>query len=223
MTLKGFETLVTPALQSSTNDNVTAMASVVLGSAVQSNEPVRDHAIKTGLIDVLLSNVAGRSTEVTSKTVFALSALLRNNPEGVEAFVAAEGPAKILNSLVVDVTDLTVRSRVKTLSFISQVWNDNRDTVNPGLGYCPVFDQASLFQSLDLGRIEVLSEVVKSFEALCDLNAKPVVSEWLIKAKDKVQLEIEDEEDDQDFLDYLKKILENIVSVIESVKVKREL
>jgi len=218
VTLKGFEIIVAPSLRTTSDDNVTAMASVLLGSAVQSNSPVKDHVISIGLMDALLSNVAGggRSVEVRSKTVFALSALLRNNPEGVRAFVAEGGPVKILDSLLVDATDVsTVRTRIKTLSFIAQLWNDNRDVVNPGPDYCRVFDQDSLFQNPDLGRIEVLSEVVKSFEGLCDLSTKPVVGVWLRSAKNLVQQEIDDEEDDQDFLDYLKKIRENLVSVIE--------
>ena len=221
MTLKGFEIIVAPSLRTTSDDNVTAMASVLLGSAVQSNSPVKEHVISIGLMDALLSNVAGggRSVEVRSKTVFALSALLRNNPEGVRAFVAEGGPVKILDSLLVDATDVsTVRTRIKTLSFIAQLWNDNRDVVNPGPDYCQVFDQDNLFQNPDLGRIEVLSEVVKSFEELCDLSTKPVVGEWLRSAKNLVQQEIGDEEDDQDFLDYLKKILENLVSVIDKAK-----
>ena len=79
-----------------------------------------------------------------------------------------------------------------------------------------------LFESLDLGRIEVLSDAIQTFNNNCDLMAKPALAGWMNKAKLTVASEIEDEEDDEDFLKYLKNIFETLTSVSET-SIKSEL
>merc|ERR1712029_423430 len=232
--LGGFETLVEPALRDVRDDNVTAAASVLLGSAVQSNDPVRRHVTTSGtIIQALTANLA-RSGQVPSKTIFALSALLRDNPAGVSAFVEGGGLDRLVTDVLVrtsssadndgqNVSSDIVRAKIKCLSFVSQLWSDNADTVDPGSEFCAVFEDAGLFgetaamQSsglpMDLGRTEVLSEVVSHFSKKCDLKSRPLVREWLAKATEAIQQEIEEEDEDKDFLEYLQKIMDNIASV----------
>jgi len=229
VSLGGFESLVEPTLRSRDDDNVTAAASVLLGSAVQSNEPVRRHATNSGtIVDALMNNLA-RSGQVASKTIFALSALLRDNPAGVLAFVDAGGLDRLVSDVLVtspdgipSSADVNVRAKIKCLSFVSQLWSDNADTVHPGPEFCTVFDEPGLFglsggngatAAMDLGRTEVLSQVVSKFSSKCDLATKPLVREWLAKAKETVQQEIDDEDEDKDFLEYLQNIMANILSV----------
>jgi len=233
VTLGGFETLVEPALRSQDDDNVTAAATVLLGSAVQSNEPVRRHATDSGaIIQALTANLA-RTGQVASKTIFALSALLRDNPEGVAAFVKGGGLERLVTDVLVtsDSSDGSassdVRAKIKCLSFVSQLWSDNTDAVVPGEEFCLVFDDPGLFgleadeaaaAAFDLGRTEVLSEVVSRFDQKCDLGSRSLVRRWLARARQEIQQEIDDEDEDKDFLEYLQKIMDNIVSVRDGGK-----
>ena len=73
-----------------------------------------------------------------------------------------------------------------------------------------------------LGRIEVLSNAIQTFNNNCDLIAKPALTGWMKKAKLTVASEIEDEEDDEDFLKYLKNILQTLTSMSET-SIKSEL
>lgn len=223
VSLRGFETIIAPCLvDPECNANVTAATTVLLGSSVQSNTPVRDHAMKIGMLDALLNNNLARDdAKVVSRTIFALSTLLRQNSGGLDEFNRADGGTKLfkkLSTMEGDGPDV-VRAKIKGLSFLSDL-HDSIELLDSS--HCDLFDDVQLFESLDLGRIEVLSNAIQTFNINCDLIAKPALAGWMKKAKLTVASEIEDEEDDEDFLKYLKNILQTLTSMSET-SIKSEL
>ena len=245
VSLRGLESLVVPALKGPAN--VSAMATMLVGSAVQNNPPVKNYVTKIGLIDFMLANLEKKdgasSIDLKSKTVFALSSLLRENPEGVDHFSNALGLERLLEHVMnFEVRDedarmpaQLVRLRVKCLSFVAHLLADHRPQVEAAWtedmeSWCKVINSADLYSDLassgpaDLGRVEVLSEVLKvtshvksddvTTKTSCQLETAAV--EWLRKAHDVIKAEMDDE-DDPSFLQHLTKISVNIATLLGHV------
>ena len=203
VSLKGFERIVIPTLREPNANNLSSVATMLIGSAVQSNPPVQEYAIGIGLIDDLINNLAVDHEELKAKTVFALSTLLRNNSQGLNLFLESNG----LKQLNDGVKNTTVRLKLKALSFVIGLDTE----LDPS--WCQAVKDEQLYSDMpDLGRIEVLSDILKFFiRKQCEFQQKTFG--WSKMALEVVNSELEDE-DDKDFIEYLNHLKENLIFVL---------
>lgn len=145
----------------------------VLGAALQNNGNAQKEAHRWGLTDKLLYAIRNESaTKPLDRMLFALSALVRGNPMGLEAFYRSEGD-RILLEAYLKSQDPSIRRRLLTLMI---------DIVDPSLqpeGPEGADEHISLFNRLDPNLKASISEwcevlQVETSRALSDLALEAI-------------------------------------------------
>lgn len=114
ITLNGFKNLIYPNFNS-TNSKIKGQVLNILGSSVQNNPKIQIHALETGCIDKLLRLLAlEQNNDVSSRTLYAISSVLRRFPLAQQQFLKNGGLA-VFSDLFENPDKLKIQIRVLTL------------------------------------------------------------------------------------------------------------
>lgn len=123
VTLHGIQ-LILPDLNS-TNLNLRSAVAVALGTAMQNNPVVQQAALDSGVLAALLRTSTTDNMEVViQKATFALSSLLRNNPEAQKAFVAHGGMEMFFDRVA---RHSSLKLKVKMVTLITDILMEGID------------------------------------------------------------------------------------------------
>jgi len=120
LAMRGVERVLIPALNS-TVDDLKVMAGFLIGSAAQSNPKVQVYFLEAGLPNILLRSLSSPSSPaVLGKTLYGLSAVLRNFPEAQNYFLR-NGGLDVFKSLFKHEGKLYEKLKIKMITLVQDL------------------------------------------------------------------------------------------------------
>jgi len=176
LSLDGLSKIILPSLNS-TSKGVRKMASYLVGGAMQSNPTFQKASLEAGLIPILLRlTTLDPEPEVSTKSFYALSGLLRNYPDAQNAFLR-QGGLDALSSIIGS-TDMEYQKlRIKILTLLDDLMVERgyKDKVQYSeidlesrlrdAGWCSILEQNLVMPRQDRrsNRDDILSIVSEEF------------------------------------------------------------
>jgi len=176
LSLDGLSKIVLPSLNS-TSKTVRKMASYLVGGAMQSNPTFQKASLEAGLIPILLRlTTLDPEPEVSTKSFYALSGLLRNFPDAQNAFLR-QGGLDALSTIIGSTAREYQRLRIKILTLLDDlvVEREFKDNVQYNeidlesrlrdAGWCSILEQNLVMPKQDRrsNRDDILSVVSEEF------------------------------------------------------------
>ncbi|OEL29197.1 hypothetical protein BAE44_0009785 [Dichanthelium oligosanthes] len=120
-----------PVIQelNNTNEEIRITSAWVLGTASQNNALVQNQILGYGALAGLVKMGYSTSTEEAAKALYAISALIRNNVNGQEAFHSENGSAMLQHILVSNSID--VRLQKKAVFLVTDLADFQLNSGNP--------------------------------------------------------------------------------------------
>lgn len=204
-----------------TNEDIVDKAANVLGAAAQNNVEVQNVVLQYGALRSLLQMLHTEKKPLTKKkAIYALSALIRQNPVAIEELVKFSGVESILN--IVQDKSLTTAIHVKALDFlfdlieeqfvVSKKLKDGNITVEASSvlqilvkgGLCnllvPILNTDDFYT-----KEKIMHAIHLSVDSCKDVYKQPENMKVLEKQLMELTQQIK-EEDDADFKSYLQNI-----------------
>ncbi|CAL5087394.1 unnamed protein product [Urochloa decumbens] len=194
-----------PVIQELNNadEEIRITSAWVLGTASQNNALVQNQILGYGALARLVKMGYSSSTEEAAKALYAISALIRNNVNGQEAFHSENGSAMLQHILVSD--NIDVRLQKKAVFLVTDLADFQLNSGNPQLPFLSdrlflksVVDMLSRF---DLDLHEKVLLAIKSILKLSSTDAEDFESHDLegVLLRLGVQLEDLTPEDQKEF------------------------
>eukprot|EP00250_Pteridium_aquilinum_P007811 c17458_g1_i1 orf=378-1562(-) len=108
-----------------TEESLRILAAWILGKASQNNRVVQDQLLELGVLPRLMQMARSRSAEEAVKALYALSAIIRNQPLGQEHFYLLGG-ALLLEDLMKDASS-DIRLRRKSLYLVADLAEQQKE------------------------------------------------------------------------------------------------
>ncbi|KAF8701088.1 hypothetical protein HU200_033739 [Digitaria exilis] len=115
------------------NEEIRTTSAWVLGTASQNNALVQNQILGYGALASLVKMGYSTSTEEAAKALYAISALIRNNVNGQEAFQSENGSAMLQHILVSNSVD--VRLQKKAVFLVTDLADFQLNSGNPQLSF----------------------------------------------------------------------------------------
>ncbi|CAN6167616.1 unnamed protein product [Urochloa humidicola] len=194
-----------PVIQelSNANEEIRTTSAWVLGTASQNNAVVQNQILGYGALARLVKMGYSTSKEEAAKALYAISALIRNNVNGQEAFHSENGSAMLQHILVSDSID--VKLQKKAVFLVTDLADFQLNSGNPQLPFLSdrlflksIVDMLSRF---DLDLHEKVLLAIKSILKLSSTDAEDFESHDLegVLLRLGVQLEDLTPEDQKEF------------------------
>ncbi|CAN6218329.1 unnamed protein product [Urochloa humidicola] len=194
-----------PVIQelSNANEEIRTTSAWVLGTASQNNALVQNQILGYGALARLVKMGYSTSKEEAAKALYAISALIRNNVNGQEAFHSENGSAMLQHILVSDSID--VKLQKKAVFLVTDLADFQLNSGNPQLPFLSdrlflktIVDTLSRF---DLDLHEKVLLAIKSILKLSSTDAEDFESHDLegVLLRLGVQLEDLTPEDQKEF------------------------
>lgn len=176
VSLDGLSKIVLPSLNS-TSKTVRKMASYLVGGAMQSNPTFQKASLEAGLIPILLRlSTLDPEPEVSTKSFYALSGLLRNYPDAQNAFLR-QGGLDALSTIIGSTAREYQKLRIKILTLlddlmVERAFKDKAQYSEIDLasrlrdaGWCSILEQNLVMPKQDRrsNRDDILSVVSEEF------------------------------------------------------------
>uniref|UniRef100_A0ACD5XUC8 Uncharacterized protein n=1 Tax=Avena sativa TaxID=4498 RepID=A0ACD5XUC8_AVESA len=115
------------------NEEIRTTSAWILGKACQNNALVQSQILGYGALERLVKMGYSTSAEEAAKAMYAISALIRDNVNGQEAFCSERGSAMLQHILASDSTD--VRLQKKAVFLVTDLADFQLNSGNSGLAF----------------------------------------------------------------------------------------
>ncbi|PUZ71499.1 hypothetical protein GQ55_2G318300 [Panicum hallii var. hallii] len=155
------------------NDEIRTTSAWVLGTASQNNALVQNQILGYGALARLVKMGYSTSTEEAAKALYAISALIRNNVNGQDAFHSENGGAMLQHILVSNSID--VRLQKKAVFLVTDLADFQLNSGNPQLPF--LSDRLFLKSIVDMLSkfdLDLHEKVLLAIKSLLELSSTDV-------------------------------------------------
>lgn len=160
----------------SPQENVRKAAAWVLGTAASNNPAVQGQLLGEGALEVLLAMTSSDTGGAQQKALYALAAIVRNNPDTRMAFYKAEGTA-VLQKLLAD-SHLPLGMHKKALLLVGDLASDEKQALGVGVGLNHEALVRSLLRFVQHRDLDTKEKTLRTIELLMD--TQPEIRQMLM-------------------------------------------